>query len=116
MSKRKATPSAEFDSWLTGSPTKKPEPVNVVSPKSESKKVVKDESVKVKASYHLDVQTVQRIDEIQFRLKQLTRLRGRNVSKSRIIDAALRLAADDLDANGLESAIALVILEESKKT
>ncbi|HSH04737.1 MAG TPA: hypothetical protein VLL52_19655 [Anaerolineae bacterium] len=63
----------------------------------------------IKVTIYLDPEVADRIDEAQLRLKRITGKRGHDVSKSIIVETALRLAFEDLEEAGEESLLAVAM-------
>lgn len=98
--KRKDTPSL-LDQLSTGKAYQNPPE----APKQHDVKTEKQESDKVKLTHYVTPETAARVDFAQARLRQMTRDRGRKLSKSALAEAALKLALDDFEANGENSRI-----------
>jgi predicted component of type VI protein secretion system len=71
-----------------------------------------DAAAKRKATYYLSEETLSRLEEAWFGLRQLADEGDkRSVSKSAIVEAALEDAIDDLESEGRDSTIARKLLE-----
>lgn len=67
------------------------------------------EEKKVKVTYYLAANVVDRLDLAQVKLRPLTGKRGHELSKSAIVEAALRLALEELEELGEDSQLVSLI-------
>lgn len=86
-------------------PAPKPTPAPVVQPKIKPVVAIEPNPIAppIRCTHYLSREISARISVTQGKLITLTTLRKRNVSNSNIVEAALRLAFDDLEQSGIQS-------------
>lgn len=89
-------------------------------PKKEAIKLKKTEGAgpaqKVKATFYLDAETVEALEEGWMELRKLADKKDRGqISKSLIVELALQMALDELEAQGAESLLAKNSVENDRK-
>jgi hypothetical protein len=65
---------------------------------------------KVKATFYLSQEAVDALDEAWYRLRRLVKSDKGRVSKSAIVDMAVQMTLEELEAKGTESPIAIRML------
>ena len=76
-------------------------------PVSQKKPLVTGPAEKVKATYYLDAEIVEALEEGWMGLRKLADKKDRSrISKSLIVELALKLALEDLEKRGSESSLA----------
>lgn len=86
-----------------------------VTPKPQDSLTLKPQSDKVskqRVNVYVDSKLPIRLDRAQITLKLLTGLRGHAVSQSQIVEAALEMALDNLDAHGQQSELTSRLLQK----
>ena len=85
----------------------KPELQPASKPVSQKKPEAQEPAEKVKATYYLDAEVVEALEEGWMELRKLADKKSRGqISKSLIVELALQLALDDLEKRGADSSLA----------
>lgn len=94
----------------TSKPVRKPTGKTVSKPTSKpvsQKKAEAQPAEKVKATYYLDTELVEALEDGWMELRRLADKKDRGqISKSLIVELALQLALEDLEKRGTESSLA----------
>ena len=87
----------------TGKPVSKP----TSKPAGQKKAEAEEPAEKVKATYYLDAEVVEALEEGWMELRKLADKKDRGqISKSLIVELALKLALEELEKRGAESSLA----------
>ena len=85
----------------------KPELQPTSKPVSQKKAEPQEPAEKVKATYYLDAEVVEALEEGWMELRKLADKKDRGqISKSLIVELALKLALEELEKRGAESSLA----------
>jgi hypothetical protein len=102
-SKPELQPTSKPVRKSTGKTVSKP----TSKPVSQKKAEPQEPAEKVKATYYLDAEVVEALEEGWMELRKLADKKGRGrISKSLIVELALQLALDDLEKRGADSSLA----------
>lgn len=119
MNKRKETPDILGD-LLGGQPTELPqEPAKkqdskpaMASDGQQAEEPESEQAEKIKATYYLTLETLDRLEDGWLTLRRLAdREQRTSISKSQIIETALQIALEGLEQQGPQSELAGRILE-----
>ena len=100
-------PEYHKDSKPELQPTSKPVRKRTSKPVSQKKPEAQEPAEKVKATYYLDAEVVEALEEGWMELRKLADKKSRGqISKSLIVELALQLALDDLEKRGADSSLA----------
>ena len=72
----------------------------------------RSDAEKVKATFYLSQEAVDALDEAWYRLRRLTKTHKGRVSKSAIVDIAVQMTLEDLEAEGPESHLARKMIRQ----
>lgn len=103
--KRKGTPNLDdllnpaTAQSIRASATESVEGKSIKAQKNESAKAVDRPNQKQHISAYLSTDLILDLDAAQVQIKRLTGLKGHAVSRSALIEAALKMALNDLDAH-----------------
>ena len=102
-SKPELQPTSKPVRKSTGKTVSKP----TSKPVSQKKAEPQEPAEKVKATYYLDAEVVEALEEGWMELRKLADKKDRGrISKSLIVELALQLALDDLEKRGADSSLA----------
>ena len=102
-SKPELQPTIKPVSQSTSKPVRKP----TSKPAGQKKAETKEPAKKVKATFYLDAEIVEALEEGWMELRKLADKKDRGqISKSLIVEQALKLALEDLEKRGAESSLA----------
>ena len=100
-------PEYHNDSEPELQPTSKPVRKRTSKPVSQKKALAEEPAEKVKATFYLDTEIVETLEEGWMELRKLADKKDRGqISKSLIVELALKLALEDLRKKGSDSLLA----------
>jgi len=100
-------PEYHKDSKPELQPTSKPVRKCTSKPVSQKKALAEEPAEKVKATFYLDAEVVEALEEGWMELRKLADKKDRGqISKSLIVELALKLALEELEKRGAESSLA----------
>ena len=100
-------PEYHNDSKPVRKSTSKPVSKPTGKPVSQKKPEPQEPAEKVKATYYLDAEAVEALEEGWMELRKLADKKDRGqISKSLIVELALKLALEELEKRGAESSLA----------
>jgi hypothetical protein len=100
-------PEYHKDSKPELQPTSKPVSKPTGKPVSQKKPEAQEPAEKVKATYYLDAEVVEALEEGWMELRRLADKKDRGrISKSLIVELSLQLALDELKTKGVNSLLA----------
>ena len=100
-------PEYHKDSKPEFQPTSNPVRKSTCKTVGQKKPEAQEPAEKVKATYYLDAEVVEALEEGWMELRKLADKKSRGqISKSLIVELALQLALDDLEKRGADSSLA----------
>ena len=100
-------PEYHNDSEPELQPTSKPVRKRTSKPVSQKKALAEEPAEKVKATFYLDSKAVESLEDGWMELRKLADKKDRSqISKSLIVELALKLALEDLEKKGADSSLA----------